>query len=136
MLGTFGFRSPTYFPSPTDVTLGNDEMLALQEREPNRVRCYVTVNPNDTVHALEEIDRCVELGAIGLKLAASRRADDPLLDPVVEAAAGWGAGGGCGRELGPGPGVGPVVATAGDSVPRVGPSLESATVISVGSRQG
>lgn len=87
MLGTFGFTSPTYFPSPNDVTLGNDEMLALQSREPDRVRCYVTVNPNDTVHALEEIDRCVARGAIGLKLAASRRADDPLLDPVVEAAA-------------------------------------------------
>ncbi len=87
MLGTFGFTSPTYFPSPNDVTLGNDEMLALQSREPDRVRCYVTVNPNDTVHAMEEIDRCVARGAIGLKLAASRRADDPLLDPVVEAAA-------------------------------------------------
>lgn len=87
MLGTFGFTSPTYFPSPSDVTLGNDEMLALQSREPDRVRCYVTVNPNDTIHALEEIDRCVARGAIGLKLAASRRADDPLLDPVVEAAA-------------------------------------------------
>ncbi len=87
MLGTFGFRSPTYFPSTSDVTLGNDEMLALQSREPERVRCYVTVNPNDTAHALEEIDRCVARGAIGLKLAASRRADDPLLDPVVEAAA-------------------------------------------------
>ena len=87
MLGTFGFRSPTYFPSPSDVTLGNDEMLALQSREPERVRCYVTVNPNDTAHALEEIDRCVARGAIGLKLAASRRADDPLLDPIVDAAA-------------------------------------------------
>ncbi|MBC7791361.1 MAG: amidohydrolase [Anaerolineae bacterium] len=87
MLGTFGFRSPTYFPSPGDVTLGNDEMLALQTREPERVRCYVTVNPNDTEHALEEIDRCVARGAIGLKLAASRRADDALLDPVIEAAA-------------------------------------------------
>ncbi|MDQ3516794.1 MAG: hypothetical protein M3466_00130, partial [Gemmatimonadota bacterium] len=42
MLGTFGFTSPTYFPSPNDVTLGNDEMLALQSREPDRVRCYVT----------------------------------------------------------------------------------------------
>ncbi|MGI9076104.1 MAG: amidohydrolase family protein [Gemmatimonadaceae bacterium] len=87
MLGTFGFSSPTYLPSPRDVTLGNDEMLALQSRMPERVRCYVTVNPNDIVHALEEIDRCVARGAIGLKLAASRRADDPLLDPVAEAAA-------------------------------------------------
>lgn len=83
VLGTWGFTSPTYFPSPRDVTLGNDEMLALQEREPHRVRSYVAVNPNDTSHALEEIARCVERGAVGVKLAASRRADDPLLDAIA-----------------------------------------------------
>jgi predicted TIM-barrel fold metal-dependent hydrolase len=87
ILGTWGHTSPIYFPSPGDVTLGNDEMLALQRREGDRVRSYVTVNPNDTEHALSEIDRCLAQGAIGIKLAASRRADDPLLDPIaVEAA--------------------------------------------------
>jgi predicted TIM-barrel fold metal-dependent hydrolase len=87
ILGTWGHTSPIYFPSPSDVTLGNDEMLALQRREGDRVRSYVTVNPNDTAHALSEIDRCLAQGAIGIKLAASRRADDPLLDPIaVEAA--------------------------------------------------
>lgn len=87
VLGSWGHTSPIYFPSPRDVTMGNDEMLAIQAREPERVRCYAAVNPNDTVHALEEIARCAELGAIGIKLAASRRADDPLLDPIAEAAA-------------------------------------------------
>jgi predicted TIM-barrel fold metal-dependent hydrolase len=69
------------------VTLGNDEMLAIQARDPGRVRGYVVVNPNDTAHALDEIARCAERGAIGLKLAASRRADDALLDPIAEEAA-------------------------------------------------
>ena len=87
ILGTWGYTSPTYFPSPRDVTLGNDEMLALQRREGDRVRSYVTVNPNDTDHALSEIDRCLAQGAIGIKLAASRRADDPLLDPIAAEAA-------------------------------------------------
>jgi predicted TIM-barrel fold metal-dependent hydrolase len=86
ILGSWGFTSPTYFPSPADVTMGNDEMLALQAREGNRVRSYVTVNPNDSDHALAEIDRCAARGAIGVKLAASRRADDPLLDPVASKA--------------------------------------------------
>ncbi|HXT05155.1 MAG TPA: amidohydrolase family protein, partial [Casimicrobiaceae bacterium] len=66
-----------------DVTLGNDAMLALGEREPDRVRMFVTVNPNYTDHALHEIDRCAARGAIGVKLLASRRADDPLLDPIA-----------------------------------------------------
>ena len=87
VLGSYGFSSPTYFPSPTDVTVGNDAMFYIAARESSRVRMYVTVNPNDTDHALREIDRCVRRGAIGIKLLASRRADDRLLDPIAEAAA-------------------------------------------------
>ncbi len=83
VLGSWGHTSPIYFPSPRDVTMGNDQMLALQDEEPDRVRSYVTVNPNETSHALGEIERCAARGAIGIKLAASRRADDPLLDPVA-----------------------------------------------------
>lgn len=87
ILGSFGFASPTYFPSPADVTAGNDAMYAICEREWHRVRAYVTVNPNHTAHAVAEIARGAARGAVGVKLAASRRADDPLLDPVCEAAA-------------------------------------------------
>lgn len=87
ILGSWGHKSPTYFPSFANVTSGNDAMLALQDAHPDRIRCYVTVNPNDTSHAREEIERCVGRGAVGIKLAASRRADDALLDPIAEQAA-------------------------------------------------
>lgn len=87
VLGTWGFESPTYFPSPRDVTLGNDAMLELCAAEPDRVRMFTTVNPNYTAHACAEIERCTGRGAIGIKLLASRRADDPLLDPIGELAA-------------------------------------------------
>jgi predicted TIM-barrel fold metal-dependent hydrolase len=86
ILGTFGFSSPTYFPSPVDVTAGNDAMLGIARADPDHIRMYVTVNPNHTAHAVDEIERCVAAGAIGVKLAASRRASDPLLDPVCETA--------------------------------------------------
>ncbi len=87
VLGSWGHTSPTYFPSPEDVTHGNDVMLAIQRAVPHRVRAYATVNPNFPDHAVREIERCVAAGAIGVKLAASRRADDPLLDPIAELAA-------------------------------------------------
>jgi uncharacterized protein len=83
VLGSYGFSSPTYFPSPADVRAGNDAMLAICADEPERVRMFVTVNPNYTAHALAEIERCAARGAIGVKLLASRRADDPLLDPIA-----------------------------------------------------
>ena len=87
VLGSYGFSSPTYFPSPADVERGNDVMLDIATRESDRVRMFTTVNPNYTDHALREIERCTKRGAIGVKLLASRRADDPLLDPIAELAA-------------------------------------------------
>src|SRR5258705_2352216 len=83
ILGSFGLTSPTYFPSPRDVTAGNDALLALQRAHPDRIRGYVCVNPNYGAHARAEIVRCLDAGMIGIKLAASRRADDPLLDPIA-----------------------------------------------------
>lgn len=85
ILGSWGATSPTYFQSPADTVAGNDAMLEMQARDP-RIRAYVAVNPNDTAFAVEEIERGVRGGAIGLKLAAARRCDDPVLDAVIATA--------------------------------------------------
>ena len=87
VLGSWGLTSPTYFPSPADLCYGNDFLLALQRQFPDRVRGYVAVNPNYTAHAELEIRRCLAAGMIGIKLAASRRANDALLDPICQLAA-------------------------------------------------
>src|SRR2546429_544478 len=86
ILGTWGRTSPIYFPSPRDVEDGNTALLALQREHPDLIRGYVTVNPNYTPQACAEIARCVAAGMVGIKLAASRRATDPLLDPICELA--------------------------------------------------
>src|SRR5256885_2321007 len=86
ILGSFGRTSPTYFPSPRDVEAGNSALLVLQREHPDLIRGYVTVNPNYTPQACAEIARCVAAGMVGIKLAASRRATDPLLDPICELA--------------------------------------------------
>lgn len=87
ILGSWGHTSPTYFPSPADLDQANAAMRALAAQHPGRIKGYVAVNPNHTAHALGLIEEGVAGGMIGVKLAASRRADDPLLDPVCEAAA-------------------------------------------------
>src|SRR5438132_1103583 len=69
ILGSWGRASPTYFPSPADLPYGNDALLTLAREHPNRVRGYVTVNPNYTTHALGEIVRCLGAGMIGITLA-------------------------------------------------------------------
>src|SRR5207237_10105573 len=78
ILGSWGLTSPIYFPSPRDVTAGNDALLALQREHPDSIRGYVCVNPNYTAHARAEIVRCLAAGMSGVRLAASRRAEDRL----------------------------------------------------------
>jgi len=86
ILGSWGHTSPTYFPSPEDLTAGNAAMRAIAAEHPGLVRAYVTVNPNFTDHARREVALGAREGMAGIKLAASRRADDRLLDPVAELA--------------------------------------------------
>jgi uncharacterized protein len=87
ILGSWGLSSPIYFPSPPDIGYGNDFMLGLQRVHPTRIRGYCVVNPNFRSHAQAELARCLDAGMIGIKLAASRRANDPLLDPICRTAA-------------------------------------------------
>ncbi len=87
ILGSWGRTSPIYFPSPEDVSAGNEAMRAIARAHPALVKGYVTVNPNFTAHALAEIETGLAAGMVGVKLAASRRASDPLLDPIARAAA-------------------------------------------------
>ena len=86
ILGTWGRTSPIYFPSPDDVAAGNEAMRAIARAHPSLVKGYVTVNPNYTAHAVAEIERGLAAGMVGVKLAASRRAGDPLLDPIADLA--------------------------------------------------
>ncbi|KPJ88121.1 MAG: hypothetical protein AMS18_13725 [Gemmatimonas sp. SG8_17] len=85
ILGSWGARSPVYFPSPDDVARANDALIELMQDHPE-IRGYCVVNPNFIEHAMSEIARRIDQGMIGIKLAASRRADDFLLDPIARLA--------------------------------------------------
>lgn len=87
VLGSWGYTSPTYFASPDDQTRANNWMLAFAEEQGSTVRAFVAVNPNFTAHAVSEIERGLARGAIGIKLAAGRRADDILVDDIAALAA-------------------------------------------------
>jgi predicted TIM-barrel fold metal-dependent hydrolase len=86
ILGSWGHTSPTYFPSEEDLAYANAALRELQRAHPDRIRGYVTVNPNLQRAALAEVERGLDLGMVGIKLAASRRAGDPLLDPIARVA--------------------------------------------------
>jgi predicted TIM-barrel fold metal-dependent hydrolase len=88
VLGSWGHTSPTYMPSPADVAYGNQSMLRIQRADAARIRAYAMINPNDRGTSLDQIAAAAESkGAmIGLKLAASRRANDPLVDEFISLA--------------------------------------------------
>src|SRR2546423_15393638 len=75
VLGSWGLTSPIYFPSPRDVTAGNDALLGLQREYPGQIRGYACVNPNYGAHPRAEIIRCLHAGIVGVKLPSRRRAD-------------------------------------------------------------
>lgn len=91
VLGSWGNTSPTYFPSPDDVTYANDWMTDYANASSGETRAFIAVNPNHQAHAIREIQRGFDRGAIGVKLAASRRADDVLLDEIASAAGQYNA---------------------------------------------
>ncbi len=91
VLGSWGHRSPTYFPSVEDLDSANQWLAQWCNDHRGSVWGYVTVNPNYLEHALRSITNMAGDVMVGVKLAASRRCTDPLLDAVCRAAAerGW-----------------------------------------------
>ena len=94
ILGSWGHSSPTYFPSPDDLSFANAWLREFARHDAEslasggqRVFAYVAVNPNHAAHALQEIRLGIDHGAVGIKLAASRKADDALLDDIASEAA-------------------------------------------------
>lgn len=84
VLGTWGDRSSTYAPSLEDMRYGNRFMLEIMRRHPGLVHGYAYVNPALEHHALEEMERCIQEGMVGLKLGAGARCTSPLVAPLIE----------------------------------------------------
>ena len=77
---------PSTFPLPATSSTATTSSWRSSGSTPRGIRGYAVVNPNFQRHALSELARCLDAGMVGIKLAASRRADDPLLDPICRVA--------------------------------------------------
>ena len=67
-----------------EVRAENDAVLRAMKRFPDHIRGLCFVIPGHFRHALDEIDRCLDAGMIGLKLYNQYRIDDPAVVPVIE----------------------------------------------------
>ena len=67
-----------------EVREANDAVLAAMKRYPNRVAGFCFIQPGNGSAALDEIERCLDLGMIGVKLYNQFKYTDPMVFPVAE----------------------------------------------------
>ena len=66
------------------VREANDAVLAAMKHVPGRIGGYYFVQPGNGAAALDEIERYLEAGMIGVKLCNQVKLDDPAVFPVAE----------------------------------------------------
>lgn len=62
----------------------NDTVLAAMRRHPRQIFGYCFVQPGNGAAALDEIDRCLDAGMIGIKLYNQFKYTDPVIYPIAE----------------------------------------------------
>ncbi|SHE46002.1 hypothetical protein SAMN05443144_101342 [Fodinibius roseus] len=70
--------------SPELFRKNNDLIMSAVEQFPDRFIGQMTVDPTYQEESLEEMDRCVDRGMVGLKLYKQVKINDPLLYPIIE----------------------------------------------------
>jgi uncharacterized protein len=62
----------------------NNKVIRAVKNHPGRLIGKITVNPRYQKESLEEINRCVDHGLVGLKVFTQVKINDPLFFPVIE----------------------------------------------------
>ena len=70
--------------TPDEVRDCNNSVLDAMKKHPDRYLGSCFVNPIYGKESLEEIDRCVDQGMIGLKVYNQAKINDPLFYPIIE----------------------------------------------------
>lgn len=70
--------------TPEDFRKSNDLVLESMKKYPDRFIGQCFINPVYQKESLDEIDRCVDAGMVGLKGYHQAKINDPLYYPIVE----------------------------------------------------
>ncbi len=76
----------TQTATPEQFREANDHVLNAMKLYPGRLLGQVTLNPVYKKESLEEIDRCIGMGMIGIKVYYQVKINDPHYYPVIEKA--------------------------------------------------
>lgn len=70
--------------SSDEVRSANDSVLAAMQRYPQTISGFCFIQPGNGPSALDEIDRCLEQGMLGVKLYNQFKYSDPMVFPIAE----------------------------------------------------
>jgi len=70
--------------TPEEFKKCNDSVLRAMKMYPDRYLGMAFVNPVYGKESLEEIDRCIDQGMVGLKVYYQVKINDPLFYPIIE----------------------------------------------------
>ena len=71
-------------PNAEQVRAINDNNFGVMARHPDLCKSFCFLNPTlPPKDSLDELDRCLELGAVGVKMEVSTWASDARLDPIM-----------------------------------------------------
>lgn len=62
----------------------NDSVLAAMKRYPERIAGYCFLQPGNGPAALDELERCLDAGMMGVKLYNQFKYSDPMVYPIAE----------------------------------------------------
>lgn len=71
-------------PTMDEIRACNDDVLEAMRCYPDRILGYCFVVPGYFRESLDEIDRCLDRGMIGVKLYNQYKIWDPAVHPVIE----------------------------------------------------
>lgn len=69
---------------PKEFVDANNLVLRCYKKHPTRFLPQMTLNPQHKKESIEEINRCVDAGFVGLKLYNHVKMNDPLFYPIIE----------------------------------------------------
>lgn len=70
--------------NPDQFRACNDAVLSAVKQYPDRLIGQMTLNPRFQKESLEEINRCIGEGMVGLKVYSHVKINDPLFFPIIE----------------------------------------------------
>ncbi len=67
-----------------EVRDANDAVLAAMKRYPDRILGFCFLQPGNGQQALDELERCLDQGMVGVKLYNQYKYSDPIIFPIAE----------------------------------------------------